>query len=64
MPVLLVWGEKDAFIPISNAQDYLKVIPQATLVSVPRTGHVVHEEAPMASVQAVKAFLAQFKTAI
>ncbi|MEY3518263.1 MAG: hypothetical protein RLZ89_1123, partial [Pseudomonadota bacterium] len=22
MPVLLVWGEKDAFIPISNAQDY------------------------------------------
>ena len=64
MPVLLVWGEKDAFIPISNAQDYLKAIPQATLVSVPRAGHVVHEEAPMASVQAVKAFLAQFKTAI
>ena len=64
MPVLLVWGEKDAFIPISNAQDYLKAIPQATLVSVPSAGHVVHEEAPMASVQAVKAFLAQFKTAI
>jgi pimeloyl-ACP methyl ester carboxylesterase len=57
MPVLLVWGEKDAFIPISNAQDYLKAIPQATLVSVPHAGHVVHEEAPMASVQAVKMFL-------
>jgi pimeloyl-ACP methyl ester carboxylesterase len=64
MPVLLVWGEKDAFIPISNAQDYLKAIPQATLVSVPHAGHVVHEEAPMASVQAVQAFLAQFKTEI
>lgn len=64
MPVLLVWGEKDAFIPISNAQDYLKAIPQATLVSVPFAGHVVHEEAPMVSVQAVRAFLAQFKTAI
>jgi len=64
MPVLLVWGEKDAFIPINNAQDYLKVIPQATLVSVPHAGHVVHEEAPMASVQAVQAFLAQFKTVI
>ncbi len=24
MPVLLVWGEKDAFIPISHAQDYLE----------------------------------------
>jgi pimeloyl-ACP methyl ester carboxylesterase len=64
MPVLLVWGEKDAFIPINNAQDYLKAIPQATLFSVPHAGHVVHEEAPMASVQAVQAFLAQFKTAI
>jgi pimeloyl-ACP methyl ester carboxylesterase len=64
MPVLLLWGEKDAFIPISNAQDYLKVIPQATLVSIPNAGHVVHEEAPMASVQAVKTFLAQFKTVI
>jgi pimeloyl-ACP methyl ester carboxylesterase len=57
MPVLLVWGEKDAFIPISNAQDYLKVIPQATLVSVPRAGHVVHEEAAKLSVEAVKEFL-------
>jgi pimeloyl-ACP methyl ester carboxylesterase len=64
MPVLLVWGEKDAFIPISNAQDYLKVIPQATLVSIPNAGHVVHEEAPMVSVQAVQAFLAKFKTVI
>jgi pimeloyl-ACP methyl ester carboxylesterase len=64
MPVLLLWGEKDAFIPISNAQDYLKAIPQAALVSIPNAGHVVHEEAPMASVQAVKAFLAQFKTEI
>jgi pimeloyl-ACP methyl ester carboxylesterase len=64
MPVLLVWGEKDAFIPISNAQDYLKAISQATLASVPHAGHVVHEEAPMASVHAVQAFLAQFKTEI
>ena len=57
MPVLLVWGEKDAFIPISNAQDYLKVIPQATLVSIPNAGHVVHEEAAKLSVEAVKEFL-------
>jgi pimeloyl-ACP methyl ester carboxylesterase len=57
MPVLLVWGDKDAFIPISNAQDYLKVISQATLASIPLAGHVVHEEAPQPSVQAVKEFL-------
>jgi len=57
MPVLLVWGEKDAFIPISNAQDYLKAIPHAVLATIPQAGHVVHEEASQPSVQAVKEFL-------
>ena len=57
MPVLLVWGDKDAFIPISNAQDYLNAIPHAVLATIPLAGHVVHEEAPTPSVQAVKEFL-------
>jgi len=57
MPVLLVWGEKDAFIPISHAQDYLKAIPHARLASIPQAGHVVHEEAALPSVEAVKVFL-------
>ena len=56
-PTLLLWGEKDAFIPVSNAQDYLKAMPQATLVTLPGVGHVLHEEAPQASVQAVLDFL-------
>ena len=56
-PTLLLWGEKDAFIPVSNAQDYLKAMPQATLVTLPGVGHVLHEEAPKASVQAVLDFL-------
>ena len=57
MPLLLVWGDKDAFIPISNAQDYLQAIPHAVLAAIPLAGHVVHEEAPQPSVQAVKEFL-------
>ena len=56
-PTLLLWGEKDAFIPVSNAQDYLKAMPQAKLVTLPGVGHVLHEEAPQASVQAVLDFL-------
>ena len=56
-PTLLIWGEKDAFIPVSNAQDYLKAMPQARLVTLPGVGHVLHEEAPQASVQAVLDFL-------
>ena len=57
MPVLLVWGDKDAFIPISNAQDYLQAITHAVLAIIPQAGHVVHEEAPIPSVEAVKEFL-------
>ena len=57
MPVLLVWGDKDAFIPISNAQDYLQAITHAVLATIPQAGHVVHEEAPIPSVEAVKEFL-------
>ena len=56
-PTLLLWGEKDAFIPVNNAQDYLKAMPQAKLVTLPGVGHVLHEEAPQASVQAVLDFL-------
>ena len=59
VPTLLLWGEKDAFIPLSNAQDYLKAMPQARLVTLPGVGHVLHEEAPQASVQAVLDFLSQ-----
>jgi len=59
VPVLLLWGEKDAFIPVSNAQDYLKAMPQAKLVTLPGVGHVLHEEAPQASVQVVLGFLAR-----
>ena len=59
VPVLLVWGEKDAMIPVSNAQDYLRVLPNARLVTFPALGHVPMEEAPAESVAAVRAFLAE-----
>jgi pimeloyl-ACP methyl ester carboxylesterase len=56
-PTLLVWGEQDRMIPVSNGQDYLRVMPDAQLVSFPDLGHVPQEEAPEMSLQAVRAFL-------
>jgi pimeloyl-ACP methyl ester carboxylesterase len=56
-PVLLLWGDKDALIPISNAQDYLAALPDARLVALPDLGHVPQEEAPEASLAPVLAFL-------
>lgn len=58
MPVLLLWGEEDGMIPITNAADYERALPDATLVRLPRLGHVPQEEAPELSLAPVRAFLA------
>ena len=56
-PTLLVWGEADAMIPWSNAQDYLRAISGSRLVSWPQVGHLPQEEAAELSQQAVADFL-------
>jgi len=58
IPTLLLWGEKDAMIPIRNAEDYLRDLPNATLVRLPNLGHVPFEEDPAGSLAPVQAFLA------
>jgi len=58
-PTLLVWGEKDGAIPVSNAADYQRLLPTSDLVTFPGIGHLPQEEAPQATLPAVKAFLAR-----
>lgn len=58
-PTLLLWGEKDAMIPLANAADYLKALPDGRLVSLPGLGHVPQEEAPARSLEPVGQFLAR-----
>jgi pimeloyl-ACP methyl ester carboxylesterase len=60
-PTLLLWGQKDAMIPVANAQDYLRDIRGSRLVTLPGVGHLPHEEAPAASLPAVRAFLEEAK---
>ena len=57
-PTLLLWGEKDGMIPISNAADYLRAMPDATLVRLTDFGHVPFEEDPAKSLVPVERFLA------
>ena len=56
-PTLLVWGEADAMIPVSNASDYLQAITGSRLVSWPQVGHLPQEEAAQLSLKAVVDFL-------
>lgn len=59
LPVLLLWGEQDRMVPLSNAQDYLRALPDARLVRLPDIGHVPMEEAPALVVRALREFLAE-----
>jgi pimeloyl-ACP methyl ester carboxylesterase len=59
VPVLLVWGGKDAMIPFSNSADYMRLLPHATLAALPDLGHVPQEEDPVGSLAPVKVFLAK-----
>lgn len=56
-PTLLLWGEMDRMIPITNAADYLRLMPNATLVRLPNTGHLPFEEDPAGSLPPVERFL-------
>lgn len=56
-PTLVMWGEKDAMIPFSNAADYMRLLPSATLISYPKLGHLPQEEAPADTVVALRKFL-------
>ena len=56
-PTLLLWGQRDAMIPIANAADYTKALPDSRIVTFPNSGHLPHEEAAADSLAAVKSFL-------
>ncbi len=58
-PTLLLWGDRDRLIPIANADDYLKAVPDVRLERLPGIGHVPQEEAPAESLAPVRAFLSQ-----
>jgi pimeloyl-ACP methyl ester carboxylesterase len=57
VPTLIMWGDKDAFIPISNSEDYLRVMPNAKRVALPNIGHLPQEEQASVGLQALKEFL-------
>jgi pimeloyl-ACP methyl ester carboxylesterase len=45
-PTLVIWGEKDAWIPLAHADRFVTAIPGARKVVLPGVGHVPEEEAP------------------
>ena len=57
IPTLIMWGEKDSWIPVAIADSFKQVIPQAQIKIYPYAGHVPMEEIPMVSSKDVRIFL-------
>jgi pimeloyl-ACP methyl ester carboxylesterase len=56
VPTLLLWGEKDALIPLDCGQDAATLIPNAELVVLPNVGHIPSIEATDDFIRIVGAF--------
>ncbi len=58
LPALILWGREDRLFPPEAAQWFKAALPQARLVILDGVGHIPQEEAPDASAEAARAFLA------
>ena len=58
MPTLILWGDKDALVPLANAKKFQDAIPGASLIVYPNIGHIPQEEIAQKSVRDLQSFLA------
>lgn len=59
VPVLVVWGERDAWLDPALAERLQRVIPQAEVRLLPEAGHFVMDDAPEKVAHLLATFLAQ-----
>ncbi len=57
MPVQLIWGDKDAVMPLPHGHALKKLIPQSELIILTECGHLPQLEAPQSFVDITTAFL-------
>jgi pimeloyl-ACP methyl ester carboxylesterase len=59
MPVHVVWGAEDTWIPVDRAHRLTAAVPEATLTIVPEAGHLVQLDAPVALATELHRWLAR-----
>lgn len=57
IPTLIIWGEADTWVPVSDGETLRDLIPGAAWIAYPGVGHLPMEEAPEAFNRDVIAFL-------
>jgi pimeloyl-ACP methyl ester carboxylesterase len=58
-PTLIVWGEKDSIIPVRDAHEFERLIPDSRKVVMKDTGHIPMAERPGAFNDVMMDFLAE-----
>jgi len=59
IPVLLIWGQQDKIVSPGDGKHLLEMLPNATLVTIDRCGHVPQEEAPHEFLKIIKEWIDQ-----
>ena len=62
MPVLLLWGNADAFVPRADCDTLRGVLPASQLLVYDQTGHAVHWEQPARVADDLRRFVAATET--
>ena len=52
-PTLIVWGESDQVSSVENGRLLQSILPNARLITLPKTGHVVQQERPQDLLDAI-----------
>lgn len=56
-PVLILWGQEDAWIPVERGKILHSLIPGSIFQAIPKAGHLVIEEKPDQLVREIRQFL-------
>jgi pimeloyl-ACP methyl ester carboxylesterase len=59
IPVRVVWGRNDAWIPVATGQRLAGLIPGASYVEVPEAGHLMQYDAPVALATTLREWLSR-----
>jgi pimeloyl-ACP methyl ester carboxylesterase len=57
LPVRVLWGTEDAWIPLETGRRLTGLVPGAVLTEVPEAGHLMQYDAPVALATALRAWL-------
>lgn len=57
LPVRVVWGAEDSWIPVQTGRRLAGLIPGAELVEIPAAGHLVQYDAPVALANVLRGWL-------